>query len=505
MLEFYRKKYHKDNFQYIVIDDLGKVVETENSIFSLSKHTLLQDIHPFFEILNSLVSLKQESFEFSCVNLDIDNKSFVTDITIHTEKDNENLIIIENLTNHYNNYQLTAQTRNESTINSQILELKNQYLKEKEIFKDNFIANFSHQLRNPISASIIFSNLLVDSNLNEEQKNYLDIVVSANKDLKNRIEDILDISKIQYGKLTLVEKVFDLKQLIDDIISGYRHLATLKGLDFKIDIDEKLPDFIEGDQYRFKQIIGNILNNAISFTKKGTISLHVSLNYKRANKASIHIEITDTGIGIAPEHMDSIFERFTKIDAAMHDKKSTGLGLAIVKYIISEMGGNINVESNVGKGSKFICNVSFKISNYNKNLKKELLTTNQEHKLDNKYTLLLVEDTELMQLSILKILAATGNFYLNIVGKEKDVLPSLVNQNADLILLSNTLENFSTIELISSIRNLSKSYKKTPIILLSSEAYKEDIKRFKKAGVTDVLTKPFDPEDMLSKIYNYLK
>jgi len=504
LIKTYKEKYHKNNYQYILIDSTGRVIETDNIIFSVTPDDRLQDTHAFFEILSDILSIKNECFEFSCINLNIESKTIISDITIHTKK-NENLVIIENLTRHYNNYQLTAQSRNESIINTQILELKNKYLLEKEIFKNNFIANFSHQLRNPITASIIFSNLLNNSNLDTEQKNYLDIIISANKDLKNRIEDTLDISKIQSGKLILIEKVFSLNKLLNDITIGYTSISSKKHLDFKVDIDNNLPEFIKGDEYRLKQVIGNLLNNAVAFTNTGEIKLEVSLNYTRANKANIRIEVSDTGIGIAPENLEDIFERFTKVESQIKNNNSIGLGLAIVKYLISEMDGNIKIESELNKGSKFICFLKFKISDYKEHsLKKELLQR-QKPNLKKKQNILLLEDSELMQLTILKILASSGDFYLNIISKGEELVPNILNQNVDLILLSNTIEDFAANELINSVRNLSKEHKKIPIIVMSSQAYKEDIKRFKSSGANHVLTKPFDEETLVNTLYKYKK
>lgn len=504
MLEHYKNKYHLTKLQYILIDNLGNILDSDNMLFSIEIPYRIQNIHPFFEIIDNLITVKNECFEFSCINLNLDVASIIADVTIYTDSRDKNIVIIEDLTKHYNNYQLTAQTRNESIINSQILELKNEYLLEKEIFKNNFIANFSHQLRNPITASIIFSDLLINSDLSSDQKNYLDIIISANKDLKNRIEDILDLSKIEAGKLILTEKVFNLKLLLNDIGVGYKTLAERKNLTFNLQIDEKLPDFLRGDQYRLKQVIGNLLNNAISYTNKGMVSFSISLNYKRAKKANLCIEVSDTGVGIKNEELESIFERFTKIESSTKNKQSTGLGLAVVKHIVSEMQGNIKVESEFGKGSKFICNLSFKLSDYTQDLKKDLLN-NQLPKQDKKYHILLLEDSDLIQLTILKILASTKNFYLTVISKGEDLITNIIDHDVDVILLANTIQGFSAMDLASSVRSLSKEYKKTPIIVLSTEAFKTDIKRFKKHGINDVLTKPFDEKKLLDKIYKYIK
>ncbi len=504
MLDNYKKKYHKHNFQYILIDDYGNVIESDDTLFFIKRHCKIQNIHPFFEILENLNIIKNECFEFSCIHIEFKTNTFITDITIYSEKSNENLIVIEDLTKHYNNYQLTAQTRNESIINSQVLELKNEYLLEKEAFKNNFIANFSHQLRNPITASIIFSELLIDSDLSSDQKNYINIIKSANRDLKNRIEDVLDLSKIESGKLILVDKVFSLEELLNELIEAYKHLITKKNLEFNYILDPKLPEYLNGDSYRLKQIVGNLLDNAIKFTKKGSINLSVSLNYERANKANIQIAVSDTGIGIHPENHELIFVRFKKFPSVIENNNGIGLGLSIVRYLVLKMNGNINVESEVNGGSKFTCNISFKLTRYNKSLKNKLVE-DLKGNLASKQSILLVENAELIQLSVLKIIANEGGFYLNIITNGNDVVPHIINHNVDLILLSNTIEGFSAMDITTSIRNLSKEYRKTPIVVISSEVFKEDLKRFKQAGANAILPKPFDKKSLLEKIYKYVK
>ena len=503
-MEAYRKKYHRNKYQFIVIDTLGTVIKTDNILKTIAIDSHIENFHPFFESIISLFEITDEHFSFSCVNLDFKDKTIIADISIHTHSTNEHLIIIEDLTNHYIDYQLTAQTRNESIINTQVLELKNKYLLEKEQFKNNFIANFSHQLRNPITASSIFSEFLVNTNLNSEQKNYLDIILSANNDLKNRIEDILDLAKIESGKLTLKEDVFNLPDFLNKIASAYVTIAKKRQLDFILEIDPKLPEFINGDQYRFKQIIGNLINNAIFFTKEGFVKLTISVNYIRADKVNIQIEVIDSGIGIDVEEHDAIFERFNKANSNIKNNRQIGLGLSIVKHLVDEMKGNISIISELGKGALFKCNLSFKIANKFKSLAKK---ENSDFSLsfNKKKNILLVEDSELIQLSILKILSANGNFYLNILSNGEDVISALQNQDVDLIIISNTIQRYSAEELATAIRSESKELKRIPILVISSEVFKEDIKRYKASGIKDIITKPFDDKSLLKKLYMHIK
>ncbi|MDT0558500.1 ATP-binding protein [Ichthyenterobacterium sp. W332] len=500
MLDNYQKKYLKNNFQLLLVDNEGSILEVGNPFIKVGNK--LQDIHPFFESVQDLLLIKNQQHSFSCVNLDFDYDNFIVDIIIHTVKKNETVVIIENLTKHYNNYQITAQRRNETVINYEVLELKNKYLLEKETFKNNFIANFSHQLRNPITASAIFSKLLLDTNLSSEQKNYLDIILSANKDLKERINDILDVAKIESGKLILSESVFNFKDLLNELITGYSIIASKKGLDFKTELAFNLPDYIRGDAYRLKQILGNILSNAFTYTTKGSVHFSASLNYIRAKKVNLHFEISDTGIGIDQSQQEEIFERFTKVNE--QNNRNIGLGLSIVKHLVEHMNGNISIESQLDKGSKFICNLSFKLANED-DIKYKSSLKELRPKFDTKKNLLLIEDSELIQLSVLKILSSDGNFFLNIVSNGEDVIASVENQEVDIILISNTIQRYAAEEIAKSIRAISKETRKIPILALSSEVFRDDIKRYKSFGIKDVISKPFNDVSFLDKIYKHVK
>ncbi len=502
MLDRY-KAYQNHKFQYISVDLTGVILESDHGIFPVTVQTKLQELHPFFEILSSLDATEKQEHQFSCINLEVHENALIVDLVIALQDKDSILIIIENLSSHYTSYQLAAQSRNESVINSQVLELKNEYLLEKERFKNNFIANFSHELRNPLTASIIFGDLLDNSGLDASQKGYLDIIRAANKDLKHKIDDILDISKIESGKLILNTTVFNLKALCDEIVGTYRILAHEKGLEFQLDYDKKLPEFLEGDAFRIKQIITNLLTNAIAFTTTGHVKLALSLNYMRAKKANLHIVVEDTGCGIAEKHHDTIFERFLKIESDALDSQGPGLGLAIVKHLITQMEGNIKVDSTLEEGATFSCNLNFKISDYSPSLKDELLSK-QTFTSNEKHHILLVEDAELIQLSILKLLAATGHFYVSIISKGEDLVPSVLDHEVALIVISNTIQDVSITDAASAIRKLPRPYKNTPIIALTTQAYKEDMKRFKKAGVAHTITKPFDENTLLEAIYGVL-
>ncbi len=507
MLKAYKEKYAKDLIQYSIIDLTGLIVESDGVLFPNMENQNIGDIHPFFECFYPLLLSKDEELVFSCIHLDYNGKSIIGDVILKTfDGVKLPLLTIHDLTSHYNNYQTTAQVRNESVIHSQILELKNSYLKEKEEFKNTFIANFSHELRDPLTGIITFSDILEKSGLNQQQQNYLDIMKSSSNFLKKMIDDILDLSKIEVGKLNLVIEPFDLIELIEDLKQSYTIKAKQKGLEFHSNFSEKLPKVLGGDALRLRQVLSNLLNNALKFTQSGSVTFNVSLNQIRAQKASIHFEIIDTGIGINEENIDAIFNSFTQIND-QNSFKGVGLGLSIAKYLVELTKSKINVTSEYGKGSTFSTSINF-LANQTLKLSKKTQPKPIIFDKDRKYNILLVEDSEITQLSVLKILASKGQFFLDIVNTPEDVISKITNfdNEFDLVLMDIKLKEKDGDDIAKLIRKLpEKQHRKIPIIALTAKVFEEDLKRYKKAGINDVIKKPFDQVSLLDTMSKYLK
>ncbi|HIC30998.1 MAG TPA: response regulator [Flavobacteriaceae bacterium] len=507
MLKEYKQNYAQSVNQYIIVDIEGQIQESDDVIFTnlVGKH--ISTIHPFFESLSSVLKEKNQDLVFSCIHLkDEKNNTIITDIIVKTFDDKQlPLIVILDLTVHYNNYQTTAQVRNESIINSQILELKNEYLKEKEAFKNAFIANFSHELRDPLSGILTFSDILKKTGLNDEQHNYLRVLDSSTYYLKQLIEDILDISKIESGKTEIVVQPFNLPELLNEIAQVYKAKSEQKGLEFITEFNDNLPKIIGGDKVRLRQVLSNFLSNAIKFTEEGSVTFKAELNQTRARKANINFEVKDTGIGISKEDQDAIFESFKQLNTS-HKYKGSGLGLAIAKHFVELSGSTISVNSKLDKGSSFSTNLNFRLDPTYK-LKKEK-SISLETVGNKKYNILLVDDSEITQLSVLKILASKGSYFLDIVSQGQDVIPKVTNFDSpvDLILLDIKLPDINGDEVAKQIRKLpEREHKKIPIIALTAKVFKEDLKRYKKAGINDVLKKPFNEEELITIIQQNLK
>jgi len=507
MLEVYKKKYTKTVLQYSILDLDGKVLESDNALFSNIENKNIGDIHPFFETLIPLLSHKEKETIFSCIHLNDGEKSITSDIILQTFSDGKNpLLIIHDLTKHYNNYQTTAQVRNESVINSQILELKNTYLKEKEAFKNIFIANFSHELRDPLTGILTFTDILSKTTLNQQQKDYVKVLNSTSGFLKKMIDDILDISKIESGNLELSIEPFQFLELLNEIKFNYKIKAEQKGLEFNYNFDKRLPKIVGGDAKRLRQVLTNLLDNALKFTNTGSIDFNVSLNQIRAQKASIHFEIVDTGIGIKEENIKDIFTSFSQV-SSKETYKGTGLGLAIVKYLVELTNSKVTVSSQHGKGSTFSTNINF-IANTSLVVKELESKQTVEFDTSKKYNILLVENSEITQLSVLKILASQGNFFLDIATKPEEVLARISNYDneVDLVLMDINLKDYEGDEISKQIRKLPERHqRKVPIIAVTAKVFKKDLKRYKKAGINDVLKKPFNENQLLEIIAKNLK
>ncbi|WP_452224063.1 ATP-binding protein [Lacinutrix chionoecetis] len=507
MLKEYKEKYIKQVIQYLIVDYNGLIVKSDHTLFSKIENKSIIDVHPFFETILPLLSMENEETVFSCVHLKINNKEITADIILQTfDAEKKPLIIIHDLTVHYNNYQTTAQVKNESIINSEILELKNTFLKEKEAFKNIFIANFSHELRDPLTGILTFTDILSKTDLDTQQKDYIQIINSSSNFLKKMIDDILDISKIESGKLELEIEPFNFIELLNEIKYNYKIKAEQKNLAFKHNFDEKLPKIVGGDAKRLRQVLNNLLENAIKFTNKGSITFNVSLNQIRAQKASIHFEVVDTGIGIKKENFEAIFTSFNQLNND-ENHKGTGLGLAIVKHLVGLTNSKITIDSTYGEGSSFSTNINF-LANPSLELKTNRNQNLKPLNITKKHSILLVEDSEITQLAVLKILASQGHYFLDIVSNPEDAIAriSSVENEIDLVLMDIKLKEYRGDDIAKQIRKLPERHqRKVPIIAMTAKVFKEDLNRYKKAGINAVLKKPFNETQLLDVIRQHLK
>lgn len=382
------------------------------------------------------------------------------------------------------------------SIRQDVTELKNA-LEEAKIAKDiksKFVANISHEIRTPLNAVIGFSDLLNNSELNRDQKRYLNLISSGASTLLGLVNDVLDFSKLEENKLELENIEFSLDELLD-AIKLFEIKANEKHIDFKIRYSNTIPRKLIGDFLRIKQVISNLINNAVKFTpESGKVYISILTKELRNDKITVRISVKDTGIGIKKENQDKIFEAFSQEDVTTSRKYGgTGLGLSISSNILEMMNSELKLKSEPNNGSRFYFDLTLGyVHEYSKQKK-------EESGMSFKGKVLVVEDdainTELMR-EILKNLYISADFVYN--GKEAiEVLKN--NKNYSLILMDINMPIMNGIDATKEIRKFSD----ITIIALTANAIKEDVDNYKSIGMNDVLTKPLNLKKLQEVLNKY--
>jgi signal transduction histidine kinase/ActR/RegA family two-component response regulator len=496
MIEKLKQQYIKDKIQFIEVSKDGVILACDNNLFNLKKGNSIYDVHPFFESIQYHFDEKPGSeFTISCVNLEIGTFSGIFDLIIHIQKDSV-IFSIFDFTAHYQISNTLSQEKNESLIQSQIL-------KEREEFKNKFLANTSHELRTPLNSIMGFSTILQRSNLNETQLHYLDIIKQSGEHLRNLIDDILDISKIEMGRLKIQYERFNFLKVIELINDTYTIKSKTKNIEFSSRIDKTIPKYIVGDKIRLTQILTNLLDNAVKFTHRGNVSLNVRLLERKSKNLKVEFEIKDTGIGIQEDKIGSIFESFIQT----HDVNiygGTGLGLSIVKSLINLMNGSLNVESKVDKGTTFKFILTFEFSANQKD-DNTLDLKPKANKTENKFNILVADDLESNLLLLMKILADYGDYYVDIVSNGDQVIERLNQNPYDLILMDLKMPKMNGYETTRFIRQSElEDFKDIPIIALTANVSPLEKEICLGIGMNDYVAKPFNEKELIKKMNSLL-
>ncbi|MFM2369032.1 MAG: hypothetical protein RL619_1332 [Bacteroidota bacterium] len=383
-----------------------------------------------------------------------------------------------------------------------MLEEKN---KELEIAKEkaerasnaraDFLSTVSHELRTPLNAINGITHLLLEENPKESQMNYLSSLKFSGDYLTKFINEILEINKIDSNKVEIEYINFNLKQLLEDIQNSLKELATVNNNIFNLKIDSSIPDYFIGDPTKLSQIMMNLINNALKFTKNGTVSVITKLHSLEDKNATLYFEVIDTGIGIPADKLKSVFDSFSQGSIEINRKYGgTGLGLTIVKKLIEILGGKINLDSVEGKGSSFSFELQFKIGTQLVSVEEKPKTYDDSY-LKNK-KILLVEDNKINQMITYKMLHHKGIF-CEIIGNGEDAVETAQKNKFDLILMDVHLPGINGTIATEEIRKFDT---KTPIIALTAISLDENREMLLSFGMTDVLTKPFVPEEFYAVI-----
>lgn len=366
--------------------------------------------------------------------------------------------------------------------------------------KQQFLSNMSHEIRTPMNAIIGFTKVVLKTDLTAKQKEYLNAIKMSGDALIVLINDILDLAKVDAGKMTFEKTPFKMKSSISAMLHLFETKIQEKNLRLVTEYDRNIPDVLVGDPVRLHQIILNLVSNAVKFTTKGKIIVSVDLFYEEEDKVIIQFAVTDTGIGIPEEKIGKIFENFQQASSGTSRLYGgTGLGLAIVKQLVESQGGTIRVKSTVDEGSKFSFTLSFQKTNSDAELENEIVELDTEIK---NIKVLVVEDIPLNQL-LMKTLLDEFGFARDIAENGKIAIEKLKNKDYDIILMDLQMPEMNGFEATEYIRKTMNS--KIPIIALTADVTTVDLAKCKAVGMNDYIAKPVDERLLYSKIIGILK
>lgn len=372
--------------------------------------------------------------------------------------------------------------------------------REAAILKEQFLANMSHEIRTPINAILGFTNLLKRTHLSGEQGQFVKNIHSSGENLLVIINDILDLSKIESGMIHFEKNEFSMRSLVSSVSSMFSEKVRQKKLRLIDKVDDMVPDHLLGDPVRLTQILTNLLSNAVKFTDKGEIHLLVNAASIHGDKAKLQIIVADTGIGISRDKQHAIFERFHQAEAETTRRYGgTGLGLSIVRELAERQGGRIKLESEAGKGSKFIIELEYDVLEAQSVLQESVSPEVIEGKLD-KIRLLLAEDNEMNQ-QLIEFLMKKWKISYDLVSTGKEAVEAVRGQQYSLILMDIQMPEMDGYNATEIIRKEIGS--EVPIIAMTAHAMAGEKEKCIRLGMNDYISKPIKEDLLYSLIGQY--
>lgn len=378
--------------------------------------------------------------------------------------------------------------------------------------KSDFLSQMSHEIRTPINAVLGMNEMIIRETTEPAIRNYADDVKAAGSSLLSIINDILDFSKIEAGKLSLIPENYHLSALINDLNVIIRPRAESKGLDFNISVDKELCEELRGDDTRIRQVILNLLTNAVKYTEEGAVTLSFERNndFKEEGKTAITVHVKDTGIGIREEDMDILFSPFDRIEEGRNrDIEGSGLGMSIVKSLLSMMGSKLSVDSKYGKGSDFYFTIVSDvvgpelIGDFEERIRRKKKKRSEAQFTAEKAKLLVVDDTPVNIVVFTNLLKRT-HASIDSANSGKEACEKADLKKYDIIFMDHRMPGMDGTETMLRIKQSDGPNKTTPIVVLTATAISGMREKFLEYGFDDYLSKPVDPQKLEMMVKRYL-
>ena len=386
--------------------------------------------------------------------------------------------------------------------NSELI-LAKEKAEKASLAKAQFLSTITHELRTPLYAVTGLTHLLMEENPKENQKEHLNSLKFSGEYLLSLINNILDLNKLEANKVEVEQTPFNLKKRVNDVLIALKKSADDRKNHLILEFDESIPDRLSGDPVKLSQILINLIGNSVKFTQNGTVCVRVMRLNEDQDKVSLHFEIEDDGVGISKKKQKSIFETFSQGSLQINRKfGGTGLGLSIVKNLLELLNSKINLESQLGKGSKFWFNINLNVpEEFSEDKNPNNIIYDVDYvALENKFVLV-VEDNKINQMITKKILEKNKMKCL-VADNGMDAIKMVKENNFDVILMDIHMPGISGIEATQKIREFNSQL---PIIALTAVTIDENLDDFYRAGFNEIIPKPFKPEEFFEKIYRTIE
>jgi signal transduction histidine kinase/ActR/RegA family two-component response regulator len=503
----------EERFIQLNTDLSGKILEIVAGSFVEKEFAINDSIYntcPFLEATLDVVPIN-DTVHIDNMFIVSQGREFYVDVEVFKGEHSISIIII-NRTNVYQYVKQLNQNRNDLSIVKHKIDRQNKELEKLRKIADRaseeksrFLAVMSHEIRNPLNSILGYAGMIASETKNTLVKDYVESLLMAGKNLNVIVGDILDLSRIEAGKLKLASEPISIKKIIENRVKNYK----LRYKDSKIQINyllsDQLPEKVLGDSVRITQVLSNLISNSFKFTEQGSITINSELLADKKNSVMINFSVSDTGRGMTPDQLKKIFKEYEQTalsDSRVHG--GAGLGLSIVKNLVELMNGKVSVESKLNVGTTFILQIPFQ------KLSSSIIVTEKKPKEDKeKYDLngikvLLADDDKMNQAIASHLLKKEGSD-ITVVNDGLEALSQLKKKAFDTVLLDINMPNMSGEKLMKDKQLFKKYNSKTPIVALTANTSKDDVKRYFDLGFSWVISKPYTAEDLVSALGSVLK